>query len=271
MCPTRTTSCLKKILPHPWIRGTDRRWLTARIIIMYVYILSVICFVEPPDDSGVVLHHHHKRAEDGTYLHFHFHEIRTATSDSAGVVVARTSRYTVINSLLRTLPIHHHNYSVAKYNNNENRRLSIHPPLRATSCHHHLLRYRRGGGGGGEGIHERDQDFRGTYEETSRGIAASSHVSLFFGDMGVLYMSVICLFSSWSVLYVSVDNSSSSNIPLSRPIIHNTILFFRTDRHDDDRYLVKEDIPDNFSWDNVDGKSYLTKLLNQHIPHYCGR
>ena len=79
MCPTRTTSCLKKILPHPWIRGTDRRWLTARIIIMYVYILSVICFVEPPDDSGVVLHHHHKRAEDGTYLHFHFHEIRTAT------------------------------------------------------------------------------------------------------------------------------------------------------------------------------------------------
>lgn len=36
-------------------------------------------------------------------------------------------------------------------------------------------------------------------------------------------------------------------------------------------YLVEEDIPDNFSWDNVDGKSYLTKHLNQHIPHYCGR
>jgi len=35
-------------------------------------------------------------------------------------------------------------------------------------------------------------------------------------------------------------------------------------------YLVEEDIPDNFSWDNVDGKSYLTKHLNQHIPHYCG-
>lgn len=37
-------------------------------------------------------------------------------------------------------------------------------------------------------------------------------------------------------------------------------------------YLVKEDIPDNFTWDNVDGngKSYLTKHLNQHIPHYCG-
>jgi cathepsin X len=35
-------------------------------------------------------------------------------------------------------------------------------------------------------------------------------------------------------------------------------------------YLIKEDIPDNFNWDNVDGKSYLTKHLNQHIPHYCG-
>jgi cathepsin X len=35
-------------------------------------------------------------------------------------------------------------------------------------------------------------------------------------------------------------------------------------------YLAAEDIPDNFDWDNVDGKSYLTKHLNQHIPHYCG-
>jgi len=35
-------------------------------------------------------------------------------------------------------------------------------------------------------------------------------------------------------------------------------------------YLVQEAIPDNFSWGAVDGKSYLTKQLNQHIPHYCG-
>jgi len=35
-------------------------------------------------------------------------------------------------------------------------------------------------------------------------------------------------------------------------------------------YLLKDDIPDNWNWDNVDGKSYLTKHLNQHIPHYCG-
>ena len=36
------------------------------------------------------------------------------------------------------------------------------------------------------------------------------------------------------------------------------------------RYLALAAIPDNFSWNDVDGKSYLTKQLNQHIPHYCG-
>lgn len=35
-------------------------------------------------------------------------------------------------------------------------------------------------------------------------------------------------------------------------------------------YLAVEHIPENHDWDNVDGKSYLTKHLNQHIPHYCG-
>jgi cathepsin X len=35
-------------------------------------------------------------------------------------------------------------------------------------------------------------------------------------------------------------------------------------------YLKKEDVPDSWDWDNVNGKSYLTKLLNQHLPHYCG-
>lgn len=29
-------------------------------------------------------------------------------------------------------------------------------------------------------------------------------------------------------------------------------------------------VPDNFSWSNVNGSSYLTKSLNQHIPQWCG-
>jgi len=35
-------------------------------------------------------------------------------------------------------------------------------------------------------------------------------------------------------------------------------------------FLVDADLPDNFSWSNVNGASYLTKMLNQHIPQYCG-
>lgn len=35
-------------------------------------------------------------------------------------------------------------------------------------------------------------------------------------------------------------------------------------------YIAEKDLPDDFSWANVNGKSYLTKSLNQHIPQYCG-
>jgi cathepsin X len=35
-------------------------------------------------------------------------------------------------------------------------------------------------------------------------------------------------------------------------------------------YIDADTLPDNFSWGDVNGKSYLTKMLNQHIPHYCG-
>lgn len=35
-------------------------------------------------------------------------------------------------------------------------------------------------------------------------------------------------------------------------------------------YINTDDLPDYFSWGNVDGKSFLTHSLNQHIPHYCG-
>jgi cathepsin X len=35
-------------------------------------------------------------------------------------------------------------------------------------------------------------------------------------------------------------------------------------------YLKAEDLPDAFRWDAVNGTSYLTHKLNQHIPQYCG-
>lgn len=31
-------------------------------------------------------------------------------------------------------------------------------------------------------------------------------------------------------------------------------------------YVDTEEIPTNWDWGNIDGKSYLTKNLNQHLP-----
>lgn len=35
-------------------------------------------------------------------------------------------------------------------------------------------------------------------------------------------------------------------------------------------YISKLDLPSQFFWGNVNGTSYLTRMLNQHIPQYCG-
>jgi len=35
-------------------------------------------------------------------------------------------------------------------------------------------------------------------------------------------------------------------------------------------YIKEGDLPLSFSWDNVNGRSYLTHSLNQHLPQYCG-
>lgn len=35
-------------------------------------------------------------------------------------------------------------------------------------------------------------------------------------------------------------------------------------------YTNVDELPREFSWNNVNGTSYLTRALNQHIPQYCG-
>jgi cathepsin X len=35
-------------------------------------------------------------------------------------------------------------------------------------------------------------------------------------------------------------------------------------------YVSSVALPEAFSWENVDGESYLTHSLNQHLPQYCG-
>eukprot|EP01063_Lacrimia_lanifica_P016180 TRINITY_DN227_c0_g3_i3.p1 TRINITY_DN227_c0_g3~~TRINITY_DN227_c0_g3_i3.p1 ORF type:complete len:339 (+),score=149.91 TRINITY_DN227_c0_g3_i3:69-1085(+) len=35
-------------------------------------------------------------------------------------------------------------------------------------------------------------------------------------------------------------------------------------------YVADSDLPESFTWGDVNGTSFLTKSLNQHIPQYCG-
>jgi len=35
-------------------------------------------------------------------------------------------------------------------------------------------------------------------------------------------------------------------------------------------YIDASDLPDAFTWSNVNGTSFLTHSLNQHVPQYCG-
>lgn len=36
-------------------------------------------------------------------------------------------------------------------------------------------------------------------------------------------------------------------------------------------YIDADELPASFNWGDVDGVSYLTRSLNQHLPYYCGR
>jgi cathepsin X len=35
-------------------------------------------------------------------------------------------------------------------------------------------------------------------------------------------------------------------------------------------YITPHQLPDEFNWGSVNGRSYITRSLNQHIPQYCG-
>jgi len=47
-------------------------------------------------------------------------------------------------------------------------------------------------------------------------------------------------------------------------------VFNWTERSHDHAYLGEAKLPDSWDWRNVNGVSYVTKSLNQHIPQYCG-
>jgi len=54
-------------------------------------------------------------------------------------------------------------------------------------------------------------------------------------------------------------------------ILDNLITLFRQIDNDytlplPSTYITADDLPAEFTWADVDGKSYVTKNLNQHIP-----
>ena len=50
---------------------------------------------------------------------------------------------------------------------------------------------------------------------------------------------------------------------------HNEYIVIPDDIRKPTRYEFSE-LPISFDWRNIDGKSYVTKMINQHIPQYCG-
>jgi len=47
-------------------------------------------------------------------------------------------------------------------------------------------------------------------------------------------------------------------------------IFVRNLTRPKDTIIDNSVLPDSWNWGNIDGKSFLTKSLNQHIPQYCG-
>jgi cathepsin X len=75
-------------------------------------------------------------------------------------------------------------------------------------------------------------------------------------------LNIALLFSS---LFASAAGEYFSEIVIREDAVHNNLKSPLPHT-----YIEMGDLPDSFNWGDVDGKSFLTKSLNQHIPQYCG-
>jgi len=70
---------------------------------------------------------------------------------------------------------------------------------------------------------------------------------------------------TFASLIASAAGEYFSEIKIREDAVHNS--FHSPHPH---TYISMGELPASFNWGDIDGKSYLTKSLNQHIPNYCG-
>jgi len=72
------------------------------------------------------------------------------------------------------------------------------------------------------------------------------------------------------LLFCYFANSFAEKCPAYKSEFIETDILLDTINHIDGNILQNEELPLEYDWGNISGKSYLTKNLNQHIPQYCG-
>ena len=71
------------------------------------------------------------------------------------------------------------------------------------------------------------------------------------------YLTLLCSTISLASAYVSeLKKFPYPELVLEAPMPHT--------------YTKEEDLPKVWDWSNMDGTTYITKALNQHVPQYCG-
>jgi cathepsin X len=87
---------------------------------------------------------------------------------------------------------------------------------------------------------------------------------------------LLFLFISFGVLSFADDTEFSNQFPVYSELVEDSEIKGDYSKPLPMSYILPDRLPDSFHWDNVvenqddKGRSFLTRLLNQHIPQYCG-
>eukprot|EP00984_Skeletonema_dohrnii_P025832 scaffold15012_cov160-Skeletonema_dohrnii-CCMP3373.AAC.2 len=79
-------------------------------------------------------------------------------------------------------------------------------------------------------------------------------------DYAMLPLLLLLILASTVPLHLHAQDLAIPYPPPSSHIIHPL----------PHHYITEDELPQTFTWQNVNGNSYLTRMRNQHIPQYCG-